>query len=57
MLADFFTKPLQGRMFREIRKVIMGHKLISWLEQIISPIKERVDNNNNKNKRDCRKMQ
>jgi len=24
MLADFFTKPLQGALFREFRDVVMG---------------------------------
>ena len=26
MLGDFFTKPLQGSLFRDMRDVIMGHK-------------------------------
>jgi hypothetical protein len=26
MLADFFTKPLQGNLFREFRDVILGYK-------------------------------
>ena len=42
VLADFFTKPSQGKLFREVRKVLMGHKLILWLEQILSTIKERA---------------
>ena len=25
MLADFFTKPLQGKIFKEFRSAIMGH--------------------------------
>ena len=32
MLADFFTKPLQGSLFRKFREVIMGHKHISTLK-------------------------
>jgi hypothetical protein len=28
MLADIFTKPLQGNLFRKFREVIMGHKHI-----------------------------
>ena len=40
MLADFFTKPLQGALFNKLRSVVMGHatvspvwsvlKLVSW---------------------------
>ena len=32
MLADFFTKPLQGSQFRKFRDVILGYKHISELE-------------------------
>ena len=31
MLADYFTKPLQGKMFRITQEVIMGHKSLSYL--------------------------
>ena len=31
MLADFFTKPLQGNLFRKLRAVIMGHAHIDSL--------------------------
>ena len=31
MLADFFTKPLQGQLFKKFRDVIMGYKPISVL--------------------------
>ena len=34
MTADFFTKPLQGRLFKKFRNQIMGHPEI--------PIEERV---------------
>jgi hypothetical protein len=34
MLADFFTKPLQGSLFRKLRAVIMGHKHIDTLKEI-----------------------
>jgi hypothetical protein len=34
MLADFFTKPLQGNLFRKFREVIMGHKHIDTLKEI-----------------------
>jgi len=32
MLADFFTKPLQGALFRKFRDVLLGYKHISVLE-------------------------
>jgi hypothetical protein len=32
MVADFFTKPLQGRIFRKLRNIIMGRTPISDLE-------------------------
>jgi len=31
MLADFFTKPVQGTLFRLFRDVILGHRPISDL--------------------------
>lgn len=31
MMADYFTKPLQGRMFKMFRSVIMGHVHINEL--------------------------
>ena len=31
MIADFFTKPLQGRLFRKLRDVVMGYKHIDEL--------------------------
>ena len=33
MLADFFTKPLQGAMFKKFRDVIMGYKPIWTLKE------------------------
>jgi hypothetical protein len=52
MLANFFTKSLQGKAFRVYRDVVMGHKHISSLKELVpSRIKERVENRNvNKNK-------
>ena len=51
MIADYFTKPLQGRLFKMFRNVIMGYLPISSIiEQI--PIKERVDIRNVKRKSD-----
>ena len=45
MAADFFTKPLQGRMFKIFRDVVMGYRPV---KDVISeiPIKERVGNVN-----------
>jgi KUP system potassium uptake protein len=43
MLADFFTKPLQGSLFRKFRDVIMGHKHIDSLKEVTTtPSQERV---------------
>jgi len=43
MIADFFTKALMGRRFRELRNVIMGYKSVFDLdERLLQPIKERV---------------
>jgi hypothetical protein len=46
MLADFFTKPLQGSLFKKIREVIMGRKHTDTLKKIppLSPPQERVEN-------------
>ena len=49
MLADYFTKPLQGRIFRAFRQVIMGYKSISWLKTELSLNKERVEKTNKLN--------
>jgi hypothetical protein len=44
MLADFFTKPLQGNLFRKFRDVIMGHKHIDSLKETPPiPSQERVE--------------
>jgi hypothetical protein len=43
MLADFFTKPLQGSLFRKFREVIMGHRHIDSLKEATpTPTQERV---------------
>jgi hypothetical protein len=34
MLADFFTKPLQGSWFRKFRDVFMGHKHVDTLTEV-----------------------
>ncbi len=45
MLADFFTKPLQGSLFYRMRDVIMGVKHINSLKDDLPPsAKERVEN-------------
>jgi hypothetical protein len=46
MLADFYTKPFQGSLFRKIREVILGHKHIDSLKQSKpTPSQERVGRN------------
>jgi hypothetical protein len=43
MLADFFTKPLQGSLFRRLKVALMGHAHISTLLNIPSAsVQERV---------------
>ena len=43
MVADYFTKPKQGRSFKFMRDIIMGYVSINELSQFEpSPIKERV---------------
>ena len=45
MLADYFTKPLQGRLFHIFREVIMGWRYISTLDGLAPhPSKECVGN-------------
>ena len=36
MFADFFTKPLQGELFKKFRDVIMGYLPISTLKLFVS---------------------
>jgi len=44
MLADFFTKPLQGSLFERFRKVLMGHAHIDTLSSLsLLPAEERVE--------------
>jgi len=43
MLADFFTKPLQGALFRKFRDVVMGKEHVSTLKRtVLDPSQERV---------------
>ena len=37
MIADYFTKPLQGKLFHRLREVIMGWKHIDTLNDMIPP--------------------
>ena len=47
MIGDFFTKPLQGSLFRKFRDVILGYKHMDTLTvDPIAPIEERVGNIN-----------
>ena len=45
MLADFFTKPLQGSLFMKFKRVLMGEAHISTLNRtsLVAPVKERVE--------------
>ena len=44
MLADFFTKPLQGSLFRYMRDFILGHRPISELNLDSVASKECIGN-------------
>jgi len=45
MIADFFTKPLQGALFRKLRDVVLGYKHIASLQNDDGHIvEERVGN-------------
>ena len=47
MISDYFTKPLQGKLFKLFRDIIMGYKHIGdILADIESNAKERVGNQN-----------
>jgi len=43
MLADFFTKLLQGALFIRFKRIIMGQEHITTLQTMSSPIEERVE--------------
>ena len=50
MIADFFTKPLQGNLFRKFRDLVLGYKHISDLNEESpksgeSPSQECIGNN------------
>ena len=42
MLADFFTKPLQGALFRLFKAVLLGHAHVDTLVAPMVPAEERV---------------
>jgi hypothetical protein len=43
MLADFFTKPLQGTLFRKFRNVILGYEHVDTLTELVdTAAQERV---------------
>ena len=47
MIAEYFTKILQGKLFKLFRALIMGYKNIGYiLVDIESTAKERVGNQN-----------
>jgi hypothetical protein len=43
MLADFYTKPVQGSLFKAFRAVIMGWKPIEYLKSYLTSSEERVE--------------
>jgi hypothetical protein len=43
MLADFFTQPLQGNLFRRLREVIVGRKHIDTLKEFTSAKSQESD--------------
>jgi hypothetical protein len=43
MFTDFFTKPLQGSLFRRLRAIIMGHQHVDTLKEFtLAATQERV---------------
>ena len=42
MLSDFFTKPIQGELFRFFKSILMGHTSIANILGINDEMKERV---------------
>ena len=42
MVADFFTKPLQGKRFREFRDAILGAKLMPSIQNKISTTTQQI---------------
>ena len=52
MIADYFTKPLQGALFHMFRNVIMGWDHVSTVYTGYDAPKERVENNEERLKRE-----
>ena len=47
MLADFFTKPLQGALFTTFRDVVLGYRQVDSLHSVLpTEPEERVGNKN-----------
>ena len=44
MLADFFSKPIQGELFRFFRNIIMGYISVVDIIGVNNELKERVEN-------------
>jgi len=42
MLADFFTKPLQGNLFRKFRAVLLGHEHIDSFKKVLRSVLKKV---------------
>ena len=42
MLADYLTKLLQGRLFHLFRAVLLGHRHLSCLKELLPPSEQRV---------------
>ena len=53
MLADFFTKPLKGTLFKFFKDVIMGYVSIQQLTTGTNEIKEHVEKPKNENELIC----
>ena len=46
MIADFFTKPIQGNLYRKLSAVVMGEvDMDTFMESYIPATKERVGDN------------
>ena len=48
MIADFYTKPLQGKQFYTLRQIIMGHGTVAAEERVGSEAKWTTDNHTKK---------
>ena len=44
MLADFFTKPLQGKLFNFFRNIVMGYVSAHDVIAVNPEMKERIEN-------------